>query len=192
MRRPLRTMALVSLLVFAASTQATARTRRVRSAVNQIQVPPTQQDFLEWLHGVDQTEIHLGQLAQVNSSDPAVRRYGKMLVRDHTAIDVKIQAFAKAKGWTLGPFLPTTALGQKMRTADRAVGSELHAMTGPMFDHTFLAAMVTGHDAAIATIIAGMRQFPDTDALLRPAVRALHKHRVRAWRLLGRMKLQNV
>ena len=196
----LRHMALASALVFAGSAQAatstTTRTSRSTAAPHPtptgVQLPQDEKSFLDWIHQLNQQEVQLGQLAQQQSETPAVKQYGRMLVADHRAADAKVMAYAQKKGWTLGAFQPTTEVEQKVQAAGQATTAELQALTGGMFDHAFLAAMVGGHDAAIATLDEGLLQYKDTDSLLKPLVKTLHKHRDHAYRLLGQMKMKNV
>jgi putative membrane protein len=92
-------------------------------------------------HEADLAEIQAGQFAESNGSNPTIRRAGAMLVHDHQAFDTKLISVAGK----LKLSLPTS-----MTAHQTQIGDELSGEQGAEFDHTFIAAMLTGHDILIA------------------------------------------
>ncbi len=110
-------------------------------------------------HGVNQDEITLGKLAQANSSAPAVKKYGATLVKDHTAGDKDIIAFAKAKGI---PAIPADASETEAGKKDKAdMVAKLKTLKGAEFDHMFIDMMAAGHDKEVTRITADIAQATD-------------------------------
>lgn len=110
-------------------------------------------------HGVNQDEITLGKLAQANSSTAAVKKYGATLVKDHTAGDKNIIAFAKAKGI---PAIPADASETEAGKKDKAdMVAKLKTLKGAEFDHMFIDMMAAGHDKEVTRITADIAQATD-------------------------------
>jgi len=61
-----------------------------------LQAGSGESEILNFLHTTNQSEIRLGRLAQTQGSSENIREYGRMLVRDHTANDAKVQEVARA------------------------------------------------------------------------------------------------
>ena len=57
-------------------------------------------------------EVELGKLAQEKSSNPSVKDYGAMMVRDHSAANDKLKSLAETKGIEL----PTSPSAMQMGT----------------------------------------------------------------------------
>ncbi len=110
-------------------------------------------------HAVNQEEIEMGKLAQASSTNAGVKKYGATLVKDHTAGDKDLTAFAKAKGLVSIPADPSLTDAQKKDKADMA--AKLKGMKGADFDKMFLDMMATGHDTEIARITADTAQATD-------------------------------
>lgn len=128
------------------------------------------QRILSLLHFKNQKEIELGQLAATNGSSAAVKDYGNMLVREHTAADAKVMRVASQTGTTL----MSSAETQNMMRAEKAAMSkdvmdndrekrtddsqvkdpidELRGLNGADFDKAFAQKMVKGH-AKLASAI---------------------------------------
>jgi len=65
-----------------------------------------QADALNRLHAGNRMEIEMGELAGVHAASAEVKGYGRMLVRDHGAMDRELTAFAKKHGIALETKLP--------------------------------------------------------------------------------------
>jgi putative membrane protein len=90
------------------------------------------------LHEANMTEVAAGKLAEKNGVSAAVKRYGRMLVKDHTAADRKLSSLAARRGLTM------TGQGQDL--------SSLQTRKGADFDSAFISEMIKGHNDAIAMV----------------------------------------
>jgi len=86
------------------------------------------------------SEVELGQLAQQKSTNPAVKQFGAMMVKDHTAANEKLKALAASKQMTL-PDSPS--LMQK------ASKTKLDMMSGDSFDKSYVKGMIEDHKTDI-------------------------------------------
>jgi putative membrane protein len=86
------------------------------------------------------SEVELGQLAQQNATNPAVKDFGAMMVTDHTAANDKLKALAASKQVTL-PESPSL-----MQKASKA---KLDMMSGDSFDKSYVKGMIDDHKADI-------------------------------------------
>jgi putative membrane protein len=90
---------------------------------------------------IDMLEIQLGKVAQSNSCNPAVKKFGSYMIKSHTAINKDLTAVAAKQGIPL----PT-----KLDPKHQAIVTKLSALKGPCFDKTYIPAMVAGHTKALA------------------------------------------
>jgi putative membrane protein len=99
------------------------------------------------VHVINQAEIAIGKIAQDKGTTGAVRDFGAMLVKDHTAADAKVTALAGKKGFALSD-------DASRAQADKLAGVEkkLKGLDGAEFDKTFGAEMANGHADAIAMV----------------------------------------
>jgi putative membrane protein len=79
-------------------------------------------------------------LAQQKSTNPAVKQFGAMMVKDHTAANEKLKALAASKQMTL-PDSPS--LMQK------ASKTKLDMMSGDSFDKSYVKGMIEDHKTDI-------------------------------------------
>ena len=82
------------------------------------------------------SEVELGQLAQQKASNPAVRDFGAMMVKDHTAANDKLKALAASEQVTL-PDSPSL-----MQKASKA---KLNMLSGDSFDKSYVKGMIDDH-----------------------------------------------
>ena len=99
--------------------------------------------MLGTLHESDLKEIQAGEIAQKNGKSKAVRDYGKMLVKDHTAADEKVAALAQRESVDLVAATPAPGPNEMGTMA-----------TGPDFDKKFAQEMLDDHRKAIAALTA--------------------------------------
>jgi putative membrane protein len=103
--------------------------------------PPLQPAaILSKLHQTDLKEIEMGKLAEKDGKSKEVKNYGSTLVRDHTAADRRILAFAKVEHIGLG------AGGEKEKKM------EMKPEAGPGFDAEFAKEMMQDHQHDIAAV----------------------------------------
>lgn len=127
------------------------------------------------LHAVNQLEIALGKLAEKNGTPP-VKSYGQMLVKDHTASDVKVTAFAKQH--KLIPIPADASMSEADKTAMDAEKGKLAALKGTAFDQELLPMMVKAHDAELAKADANIKiaNDPELKIMLEDIKPVLQKH----------------
>ena len=82
------------------------------------------------------TEVKLGELASKSGVRDDVKSFGRMMVKDHTAINNDLKALAAQKGVTLPDSLDAKHQGMVDKMA---------ALTGPAFDDAYVSAMIKGH-----------------------------------------------
>jgi putative membrane protein len=86
------------------------------------------------------SEVELGRLAQQKATNPAVKEFGAMMVRDHTAANERLKALAATKQVVL-PDSPS--LTQK------ASKTKLDMMSGDSFDKSYVKGMIEDHKSDI-------------------------------------------
>jgi putative membrane protein len=99
------------------------------------------QTFLKKAIEGNYAEVEMGKLAQQNSQNDNVRKFGQMLVDDHSAANQKAQDAAKTVGVTApdGP-----------NAAQKAMHDKMSKLSGPKFDREFARHMVADHKKDIA------------------------------------------
>ena len=105
------------------------------------------------LHEADQKEIQAGRIAQKDGQSKAVKDYGKMLVKDHTAADDKVAALAQKQNVDLVAATPAPGPNDMGTMA-----------TGPDFDKKFAQEMLDDHRKAIAALTAARDSTADPAA----------------------------
>src|SRR5277367_129844 len=85
-------------------------------------------------------EVELGKLAQEKSSNPSVKDFGAMMVRDHSAANNKLNSIAESKNIAL----PTSPSVLQMGTK-----SKLEVLSGTTFDKSYIKGMVKDHQEDI-------------------------------------------
>jgi putative membrane protein len=114
-------------------------------------------------------EVDAGNLAEQKGDNQPVKDFGAMLVKDHTAINDKLQALAASKNISL----PTSASIGEMGTK-----AKLEVLSGETFDKSFLKTEIKDHRGAIALfkeeIAAG--QDPDAKAFASATLPTLKMH----------------
>lgn len=103
----------------------------------------TKEDDSEFL--VDATEINLaeieiGKLAQTKSTNTEIKKFGKMLVDEHTKLAAEVKAVADKRNFSL----PASLTEEGQDEYDK-----LNEKTGVDFDKNFVDKMIDGHEKAI-------------------------------------------
>ena len=97
-------------------------------------------EFLVDAAEIDLAEIEIGKLAQTKSTNPEVKKFGKMLVDEHTKSAAEVKTIADSKNISL----PTALTEEGKDEYDK-----LNEKSGVDFDKKFAAMMVDGHEKAI-------------------------------------------
>ena len=129
---------------------------------------PVTADVLAKLHESNQKEIAMGKLAQKNGQSKDVIKFGKMLVKDHSAADKKVVGLAKKEKLQLPT--PSDVKHDDMG----AMGAEKSAA----FDSKFAKDMLDDHKKDIAEATAARDNTTDEQLkkLLTEMLPTLQKH----------------
>lgn len=116
------------------------------------------------VHHVNMMEIDMGKLAKTKGT-AGVKKYGEMLVKDHTDGNKDLVAFAKTKGIAkIASAAPMTETEKKEHDEMMAKMKELKAVkNGAEFDRQFLTMMQADHDKEIARLDAALPGIKDAD-----------------------------
>jgi uncharacterized protein (DUF305 family) len=120
------------------------------------------------VHHVNMMEIDMGKLAKAKGT-AGVKKYGEMLVKDHTDGDKDLVAFAKSKGIAKIPAdVPPTEAEKKEHQEMMAKMKALKTVkNGAEFDRQFLAMMQADHDKEIAKLDAALPGIKDADLAIK-------------------------
>lgn len=100
-------------------------------------------------------EVDAGNLAQKKGNSEAVKDFGAMMVKDHSAANDKLKTLAAGKGVSL----PTSAsMGQMANKA------KLDVESGDTFDKAYIKAQVKAHRATVALFKKEIASGQDPDA----------------------------
>lgn len=114
-------------------------------------------EYLVDIAEVNLAEIEIGKLAQQKSTNPEVKKFGKMLVDEHTKSAGEVSALAKSKNFTLPTSL--TEEGQEEY-------KKLNEKSGLDFDKKFADMMIDGHEKAIEKLQKATKDAKDEDIKL--------------------------
>jgi putative membrane protein len=136
----------------------------------------SEKELLPKLHHVNEEEINAGQLAQQKGSSSDVKKYGKMLVTDHTKADKDLQTLAGKLNIDLTAMKMDTKSQGKHEDKQHKM-DQLQTMTGKDFDRAFLQMMVNGHQRVIGVVKASRDDArPEAQAFLDKQLPVLQKH----------------
>jgi putative membrane protein len=86
-------------------------------------------------------EVEAGMLAQSKGSSQAVKDFGAMMVKDHSAANDKLKAIAATENVSL----PTTSSVSQMATK-----TKLEVLSGTSFDTAYIKGQIAAHQQTIA------------------------------------------
>jgi putative membrane protein len=101
------------------------------------------------------SEVDAGNLATTKGNSQAVKDFGAMMVKDHTAANDKLKALATTKGVDL----PTSASVSQMATK-----AKLDVLSGDTFDKSYIKSQVKAHRETIALFRKEIASGQDADA----------------------------
>jgi putative membrane protein len=114
-------------------------------------------------------EVQLSQLAQDKGQSPAVKEFGQMMIKDHTAANDKLKTIAAGKGVDL----PTSpSMGQM------ATKTKLDMQSGDSFDKSYINTMIQDHRDTIKLFEKEVQTGQDADAkaFAKETLPKLHQH----------------
>ena len=100
-------------------------------------------------------EVDAGTLAQGKGNSQAVKDFGAMMVKDHTAANDKLKAAAQAKGITL----PTSASIGQMATK-----AKLDVLSGDTFDKSYIKGQIKAHQDTVVLLKKEIASGQDAEA----------------------------
>jgi putative membrane protein len=101
------------------------------------------------------SEVDAGNLATTKGNSQAVKDFGAMMVKDHSAANDKLKALAATKGVDL----PSSA--SVMQTGTKA---KLDVLSGDTFDKSYIKSQVKAHRETIALFKKEIDSGQDADA----------------------------
>lgn len=112
-------------------------------------------------------EVEMGKLAQQNGQNENVKKFGQMLIDDHSAANQKAVDVAKSMGMT-----PPEGPSPKQK----ADYDKMSKMSGAQFDRDFAAHMVADHEKDIAEYKKEAKQTDAAGAYAKGQIDVLQKH----------------
>jgi putative membrane protein len=125
------------------------------------------QAFLKKAIEGNYAEVQMGKLAQQNGESADVKKYGQMLVDDHSAGNQKAMDAAKSLGMT-----PPDGPNAKQKS-DYA---KMSKMTGARFDRDFATQMVTDHTKVLAEYKKEAKQSDAAGEYAKGQLQVLQQH----------------
>jgi putative membrane protein len=127
------------------------------------------------VHHANQNEVAMGKLAQSHGASIEVRKFGMVLVKDHTAADQQVMKLATAEKIDLAANTPALE--------NHHLGKEY---TGAAFDDAFAKEMLTAHkdDVLALTAARDSTTDPKLKELLTNLLPVLQKHQETAQKLV--------
>ena len=115
------------------------------------------------------TEVELGKLASQNAQDPEVKKFGQMMVTDHTKANDELKAVAGKRNFKL----PTDLGSSNQSTVDKMKG-----LKGADFDKQYVDDMVSDHETDVSMFQkqAENGTDPDIKAFAAKTLPTLQKH----------------
>ncbi|HEV2704079.1 MAG TPA: DUF4142 domain-containing protein [Steroidobacteraceae bacterium] len=101
------------------------------------------------------SEVSDGNLATQNATDPKLKDFAAMMVKDHSAANDKLSALAGTKNITL----PTSGSVTEMATH-----AKLKLESGETFDKAYIKDQISAHRAAIRLLRKEIASGQDADA----------------------------
>jgi putative membrane protein len=100
-------------------------------------------------------EVRLGKLAQQKASDPSVKDFAAMMVKDHSAANAQLRTLAAGK---------SVSLPRGPGVAARAKKAELEVLSGHSFDTSYVTNQIKAHQDTVALLQKEISSGSDSDA----------------------------
>ena len=115
------------------------------------------------------TEVELGKLASTKATDPEVKKFGQMMVTDHSKANEELKALAAKKNVKL----PT-----ELDSSHKSMLDEMKGKSGEDFNEDYVEAMVDDHEDDVAAFEkqAQNSSDPDVKAFAAKTLPTLKKH----------------
>ena len=140
-------------------------------------------DFLTKAGASDKYEVDAAKIAQSKGASPAVKRFARMMAKDHTVSTAKLAAAASADmGHPITPAMTTPEQDAMLAELQR---------TGPRtFDRTYIDQQTKAHETALELMKGYARtgDYPRTKAAARDISMTVQKHLAMARDLRSHLK----
>jgi putative membrane protein len=143
------------------------------------QVDSATKKFLTEAIRGDLAEVDVGKLAQEKGTDPSVKEFGQMLVKDHGAHREKAEQLAKQ----LGVEPPTGP-----SVTQKATYLKLKVLSGATFDRSFASSMVKDHQTDIKEYQKQSGKTDQTGAFAKETLPTLQEHLKKAQEVTQKVK----
>jgi len=117
-------------------------------------ITPADQNFILAVAQGGMTEVELGRMAARGGERQDVEEFGRMMVKDHSAINQDLIALASEKGVTL----PDRLDADHQRMVDKFV-----FLSGANFDDAYICAMAKAHKMDAKAFITESEATTDSD-----------------------------
>jgi putative membrane protein len=107
-------------------------------------------EFVQEQLAMGQAEIELGQLAQQRGSNPKVKRFGEMMVRDHKMAGDELKQIASSANANRSAANDTTVRDTHSDHAE--VREDLSKLSGRDFDKRYIDQMIEDHEKGISDV----------------------------------------
>jgi putative membrane protein len=138
-------------------------------------------NFLKEAASGGQFEVKLGKIAEEQATSPEVKKFGELMVKDHTALNKLLTDLADSKGLDIP---------KKMNKKDQEEFEKLSKLNGADFDSRYMKLMVADHvnDVSKFEEMANGASDPDVRAFANKALPVLKDHLQRARQLANRFR----
>ncbi len=148
------------------NTMANAANTVANTASSLTTASPT--DFMEDAAQGGMAEVELGKLAAQKAKDPEVKKFGQMMVDDHSKANKELMDLAKTKNFT-----PPAGLGSHQSVVDKLKG-----LSGADFDKAYVDDMVDDHETDVSAFEkqSASGSDPEVKAFAAKTLPTLKKH----------------
>lgn len=171
-----------------AATAANSVANTVGNAVNSIgnaasaMTTDSPDDFMATAARSGMAEVEMGKLAAQKAADPEVKKFGQMMVDEHTKANEELKSIAGKKNVAL-----PTDLGPHQSSLN-----ELQNQTGKGFDDVYVRLMMSAHQNDVSAFDAQAQHSadPDVKAFAAKQLPVLRKHLESIQNISSRMNKQ--
>jgi len=149
---------------------------------------PSPSAVLADLHMANQSEVDLGKVAEQRAQSKDVKKFGKRMVKDHTALDKDLQSWAKKNNVTVGaPPQDDEHRSEMQKMQD--LKQRLQTLSGTEFDKTYMQAMAEDHANDLKKVRTFGQQTTDKSLLklLEKAEKVIASHKKDADKLVQKL-----
>ncbi len=153
-----------------ANAVANTASNAVNTVVNAINNATTNKpaDFMTDAAQGGMAEVEMGKLAAAKAQNAEVKKFGQMMVDDHTKINTEMKALATKKNVTL-----PADIGSHKSTMDKLSG-----LSGADFDKSYVSEMVEDHEGDVKAFQkqADTATDPDIKVFTAKSLAVIKKH----------------